>query len=316
MRRNFRPTPTRPRDFDAFWESTLRALEGTDPEVERDPLPEAAPPGLIGERVSFRSLGGARVSAYFVRWADDTPRPLVVYSHGYACQCAPRWEWAARGVNALGVDVRGFGISTDALPRRSRWGFVLTGIEAPETSALRGAVCDYVQAARVARLLTEGRRSRTVLHGVSFAGGLALMSEALLGVSDLLAVGVPTFGWTAGRQVFVRIGSGAEVNAYLAARPDHLEDVMLVLSYFDTVNFADRVRCPALVGVGLKDEVVPAKTVYGIANHLAGPVQVMEFPVSHSDHPDEQLWERFERYWLELAVDGVPASFGDPPAER
>jgi cephalosporin-C deacetylase len=312
MRRTFRPTPTRPRDFDAFWDATVRELEGTDPAVTREPLPEPPPEGLAGERVTFTSLGGARVSAYLVRWTDAAPRPLVVYSHGYACQCAPRWDWATKGVNALGVDVRGFGISEAALPRRSRWGFVLTGIESPETSALRGAVCDYVQAARVARTLTEGTRSRTVLHGVSFAGGLALMAEAVLGVCDLLAVGVPTFGWTAGRQVFVKQGSGAEVNEYLARRPDHLEDVMLVLSYFDTVNFAGRVRCPTLVGVGLQDEVVPAKTVYGIANHLGGPVRVMEFPVSHSDHPDEQLWERFENAWLKLAVEGVPEGFGGP----
>jgi cephalosporin-C deacetylase-like acetyl esterase len=86
---------------------------------------------------------------------------------------------------------------------------------------------------------------------------------------------------------------------------------MLVLSYFDTVSFADRIRCPTLVGLGLKDHVVPAKTVYAIANHLAGPHEIMEFPVSHSDHPDEQLWRRFEAKWMKLATHGIPPGFGD-----
>jgi hypothetical protein len=69
--------------------------------------------------------------------------------------------------------------------------------------------------------------------------------------------------------------------------------------------------CPTLIGLGLSDEVVPAKTVYAIANHLAGPHEIMEFPVSHSRHPDERLWRRFEARWVELAAHWVPPAFGE-----
>ncbi len=315
MRRRFRPTLNRPADFDLFWESTRRQLERQPVEVIRRPLDVESPnPNLVGEQVSFLSLGRARITAYFVHWVAGGPRPLVIYSHGYGGECIPRWDWAGRGVNLFGVDIRGFGRSRDALSEPSRWGYVLTGIETPESSVLRTAVCDYIQAARVARELGAGDVSRLVFHGVSFAGGLGLMAEAVLQAADLLVVGVPTFGWAEGRILFVRSGSGAEINRYLEARPEHLEDVMLVLRYFDAVNFAERVHAPTLVGVGLKDEVVPAKTVYGIANHLSGPHEVMEFPVSHSDHPDEQLWRRFEKHWLGLALEGIPDTFGSASA--
>jgi cephalosporin-C deacetylase len=93
-------------------------------------------------------------------------------------------------------------------------------------------------------------------------------------------------------------------------RPEFVDDVMLVLRYFDAVNFADRVSCPTLVGVGLKDDVVPAKTVYAVANHLKVPHEVMEFPVSHSDHPEEQQWRRFEAAWIKLATHGIPSGYG------
>ena len=85
---------------------------------------------------------------------------------------------------------------------------------------------------------------------------------------------------------------------------------MLVLRYFDAVNFADRVTCPTLLALGLEDAVVPAQTVYGVANHLAGPYELMEFPVSHTDGPEEEQWEQFESYWLQLASHGLPAGFG------
>ena len=310
MRRKFKPSLRRPEDFDLFWTSTRMQLERVDPEVERSILQADGPPGVKGEVVTFTSLGRARITSYLLHRPDPEPRPLVIHSHGYGCRCVPRWDWAERGFNVLGVDIRGFGRSVSALPTPSRWGYVLTGIEAPETSVLRLAVCDYMQAARVGTMLCAGRTSRIVLHGVSFAGGLALMSESVLQTADLLAVGVPTFGWAEGRNFFVRSGSGAEISAYLDVHPELTDDVMLVLSYFDTVSFADRVRCPTLVGLGLDDDVVPAKTVYAIANHLAGRHEIMEFPVSHSDRPEEQLWRRFEDTWTALAAWGVPDEFG------
>ena len=126
------------------------------------------------------------------------------------------------------------------------------------------------------------------------------MAEALCGASDLLVVGVPTFGWAEGRYFLVKSGSGAEIARYLEARPEDAEDVMLVLRYFDAMNFAGMIPCGTLIGLGLHDPVVPAETVYSIANHLSAPCEIMEFPVSHTALPEEKRWEQFEARWLAI----------------
>ncbi|MBV2137236.1 MAG: hypothetical protein B6D72_11655 [gamma proteobacterium symbiont of Ctena orbiculata] len=311
MRRHFKPDHTKPKDFDLFWQETLNKLDVIDP----DPIVTATEhspdhPELVLEYVTYLSLGGVRITGLLTHWHDNLPRPLVVYSHGYGCQCMPQWSWAETGLNCFGVDVRGFGRSHNALTAPSHWGWVLSGIGSPETSVIRGAVCDYIQGAYVAERILPNPTTHHTFHGVSFAGALALKSASVLGSPDLLAVGVPTFGWTEGRYIFVKSGSGAQINHYLANHPERLDDVMLVMRYFDPVNFADSVHCPALIGLGLKDEVVPAKTVYAIVNHLSGPREIMEFPVSHTDLPEERLWSRFERYWLRLTIEGINNDFG------
>ena len=68
----------------------------------------------------------------------------------------------------------------------------------------------------------------------SASGGIALMAEALFGASDLLVVGVPTFGWAEGRYFLVKSGSGAEIAHYLDARPE--DGDAMVLRYFDAMN--------------------------------------------------------------------------------
>ncbi len=46
--------------------------------------------------------------------------------------------------------------------------------------------------------------------------------------------------------------------------------------------------------------------MYAIANHLGGPREVIRLPVSHTERPEEKLWDRFEARWLRLAMEGVP----------
>ena len=302
MRRTLKPILTRPRDFETFWTKTTDALGRIPPAVSSEVVEQSQHPELRLNRISFRSLDDSLIRGSLLQWTDEIKRPLVIHSHGYGSECAVQWDWSQAGFNVLGVDVRGCGISADALPSPSKWGYILTGIESPETSVLRGAVCDYMQAVEVGLGLLQDHTNRLILHGISFAGGLALMAEGNLQRADLLVVGVPTFGWAEGRNFFVKTGSGAEISRYLTARPESIEDVMLVLRYFDSMNFADTIQCPTLVGVGLSDDVVPAKTVYAIANHLTGPREVMEFPVSHTELPEEQLWSKFEDRWMELAT--------------
>ena len=272
-----------------------------------------SPEGARVLPVRFASLDGCDIQGFLVTpdaarddGAPAARRPLVVTTHGYNSQCNPVLEArhaAACGADLLCFDVRGFGLSRGGCPSNPR-GYVLTGLANPRTSILRGAVCDFVRAAQVAALLQAGGGG-TVFHGRSFGGSLALMAQVVSGAADYLAVAVPTFGWTAGRRRLARGGSGQEINDHLARHPADEAAVLRTLAYFDTVNFADRVRCRALVGVGLHDEVVPPATVYAIANHMVPRPEVMELPVSHTDNPEERHWVRFDSRWTADVAAGL-----------
>jgi cephalosporin-C deacetylase len=306
-----RPALTRAGNFFDFWKQTRLELADVAPSVEVQ-RGETITDGLLLDTLRYGSLGGSRINGFLLHWDDDRPRPLVVYTHGYKSQTRVVQSWAERGLHVLGFDTRGFGRSKGAVDHLSEAGYVLTGIGSPETSILRGAVCDYVRAWQVGRHCLGSRIGRTIFYGRSFAGALALMAAVLAtDAPDLLAIGVPTFGWAEGRRRLVREGSGREINEFLRANPTQAAAVMKILSYFDPMNFADQVHCPALVGVGLEDQTVPPETVYAIVNHLNCPHEVREFPVSHSDKPEEQLWAQFDAEWLALAIQGVSPGFGD-----
>jgi len=308
--RETRPPLTRPDDFDAFWATTLELLART-PANPRLGIAVTTTDGNRITPIRFASLDGADIQGFFIApeaAGDDQPRPLVITTHGYNSHSNPVLDArhvAASGADLLGFDIRGFGLSRGAC-RVDPDGYILTGIEDPKTSILRGAVCDYVRAVEVGALL-QGDGAGAVFHGRSFGGALAIMAQAVAPRADYLVAAVPTLGWAAGRRRLATGGSTLEVNEYLARRPAAEAAVMRTLAYFDTANYADRVACDALVGVGLHDTVVPPATVYSISNRMSPRPEVMELPVSHTDLLEERHWVDFDRRWTSR-VAGMSAA--------
>lgn len=300
-----RPPLTRPDGFFPFWRDTLAAL-GRIPANPRLGMAVTSPEGARIAPVRFASLGACDIQGFLITLDDSdraptgspVRRPLVVTTHGYNGQCNPVLE--ARhtltcGADLFCFDVRGFGLSRSACEVDPR-GHILTGLTDPRTSILRGAVCDYVRAAEVAQLLDAGGGG-VVFHGRSYGGALAFLAQGLTARAAYLAVALPTFGWVDGRRRLVTRGSGQEVNDHLSRHPRLEAGAMATLRYFDTVNVADRIACPTLIGVARRDEVVPAATVYAIANHMDPPPDVVELPVGHSTDEEERRWIDFDERW-------------------
>ncbi len=306
---SFTPFCTEPSDFDEFWSRTRDTL------LETDPCPMLArqmAPGrsLTYDQLSFVSLGQVGISGYLLSQNSSEPRPLVIHSHGYNSQYDVMLNWANHGCHVLGIDFRGFGRSQRmSLASRS---YVMTGIDSPGTSILRGSVSDLVQAMRVGRLLLGDRMSSLTLYGFSFGGAMALMAATLDPSADLVVAGQPTLGWHSERLRLAQAGTGAELRRYLEANPGRRGVVMDTLNYFDTLHFAARAKTPTIIGIGLDDAVVPSRSVIAISNNVATDrFEVRILPVAHSDDPRESLWSDFDDEWLGYTADGLPDDFGD-----
>jgi cephalosporin-C deacetylase-like acetyl esterase len=56
--------------------------------------------------------------------------------------------------------------------------------------------------------------------------------------------------------------------------------------YFDAMNFATRIKCPVIVGVGLADTTCPPEGVFAAFNQIRAPKEIIIMPTAdHSgDH--------------------------------
>jgi cephalosporin-C deacetylase-like acetyl esterase len=88
------------------------------------------------------------------------------------------------------------------------------------------------------------------------------------------------------------------------------DQIVEVGRYFDAANFAQRIKCPALVALGLIDETCPPAGVYSAFNQVKGPKEVVVMPLS--DHQGKRhnaqaaFYARSEAWLRALAKGEAP----------
>jgi cephalosporin-C deacetylase len=89
--------------------------------------------------------------------------------------------------------------------------------------------------------------------------------------------------------VLVCVPAGADSNGDIHGRkagypnwPSDNPDVMKTALYFDTVNFASRIKAPVFAGLGFIDTISPPAGIWTALNQISVPVEAL--PMIDSEH--------------------------------
>lgn len=291
----YAPPRQEPKDFDAFWETTLS-------EARQPPLNarfEAVDYGLRTVEtfdVTFNGYGGQPIKGWLLMPRQRSGiLPCVVEYIGYGGGRGfpSDWLlWSSVGYAHLIMDTRGQGSSwqmghtPDPEPDGSNPhypGFMTRGILNPQTYYYRRVFTDAVRAVEAARSHPEVDGRRLAIAGGSQGGGIAL---AVSGLQHDVAAVLPDVPFLCHYRRATEITDAApylEISKYCQTHRDKVETVFNTLAYFDGVNFAARANAQALFSVGLMDEICPPSTVFAAYNHFAGPKQIKVWHYNHHE---------------------------------
>ena len=86
------------------------------------------------------------------------------------------------------------------------------------------------------------------------------------------------------------------MDSWIAAESERSwKKTLRTLSYFDALNFADKIRCPVFLGVGLQDDICPPVTIFAVYNKITGPKEYCIYPearhwVDESHYAKRREW--------------------------
>jgi cephalosporin-C deacetylase len=289
--KTYLPAREEPPDFDAFWQRTLA-------EARAYPLDARFEPADFGLRtvetfdVTFNGYGGQPIKGWLILPRQRAGRlPCVVEFVGYGGgrSYPANWLlWSAAGYANLVMDTRGqgsawsHGDTPDPEVEGSNPyypGFMTRGILRPETYYYRRVFTNACRAIEAAQAYAWVDPTRIAVAGASQGGGITIAAAALSLAVQVAMPDVPFLCHFRRAATLTDSNPYMELQRYLMAHRDHVDQVFATLSYFDGVNFAVRARARALFSVALMDDVCPPSTVFAAYNHWAGEkaIRVYEF---------------------------------------
>ena len=303
----------RPDDFDAFWAGKLE-------ELSRVPANPGLEPGISGLTnvnywtITMDNIRGTRIRGQIARpvAGDKLPALLIVQWAGvYPLQKGWVTDRAREGWLALNINAHDLPIAeTNTFYKEQSEGplkdYPAIGNTNRETSYFLRM---YLSCYRAADYLTtrpdwDGRTlvvtggSQGGLQAVMVAGLHPKITAALASVPagcDMLG---PDVGRSPGWPMWYWKTEGKDTNAVRQAS-----------RYYDVANFASRVKCPLLVGLGLVDQTCPPAGVFAMLNQVPGPREIVILPkAGHQDvRGTHAAYYARLTAWLAALREGKPA---------
>lgn len=285
----YQPALTKRPDFDSFWR---RTIEWSDSVPLEPVLTEAGYPSpyIKAYDLSYRGCDQTEIKGWFLlpRFTGSEKLPCMVCYHGFGGSRELPQNYAPyllMGIAVVAVECRLQGGDTGSLAGYP--GGLVTNVNSmgvldKETYYYRNVYMDCMRAVDFALMREEVDSSRIIVQGGSQGGALCLAVAALHENIALALADVPSNSNIEAR-IEGAYGSFSCLTDYIRRFPERMEQVYETVSYFDVMNLADRITCPVLASVCLKDDVCPAKCFYAAANRITSEKEICVYPFNGHD---------------------------------
>ncbi len=301
-----------PADFDAFWQAKLDELA----RVPENPVlvSEAADKaGVEYWKITMDNIRNTHIQGQLARPVSGKrfPAMLIVQWAGvYRLEKTWATDRAAEGWLVLDISAHDLPIDEpksfyDDLSKDALYNYAAIGNDDREHSYFLRM---YLACYRAAEYLSQRPDwdGRTLVVAGTSQGGLQSFVTAGLNhkITTLMAL-VPAGCDDTGDQV----GRTPGWPNWMANVGIHdPKKVRETARYFDGVSFAARVKCPALIGLGLVDVTSPPSGVFAAINQLQGPKEVVIMPDAnhHGDNKTHAPFQKRSAAWQAALLNHQP----------
>jgi cephalosporin-C deacetylase len=328
------PTATPPADFDAFWKAKLDELAAVPANPKLEPADADEPadakkaadekkPDVEYFKLTLDNVRGTRVYGQLAKPKKPGKYPallLVQYAGVYGLPKSNVTSKARQGwltLNIMAHDLpfdkpKAFYDEQAAGPLKD---YVSIGSDDKEKSYFLRMCLGCYRAAEYLTTRDDWDGRTLVVSGTSQGGYQAFVTAGLHPRVTAMLANVPAGCDAGGRDESGKPSGRAAGWPYWAAgaKGRDVAKVVETSRYFDAVNFARRVKVPALVSMGLIDETCPAAAVLGACNVVQGKVERVILPKSNhhgTGNAQAMMYARTDA-WLRALAKGE-----EPPEKK
>lgn len=293
---SIKPGTPCPEDFDIFWNNELKELRARKTSIKETAVPEEHIPEEFKGKVKAYDIriedGILNLSGVLTMPAESKSGslPIIIMFGGASWMGAPLCANVALEYNALCFfmnkhDTQNrFENEEELKAARNRpdvRNYQRNGVENRDTYRMKDVFLRIVRSLDYVKSRPEWNREVIISWGPSLGGAQAIVAAAFDPQVSLCIAGAPAMCDHLGannQQV-----SGWPNIIRNTKNPDIRTAIEKTMPYFDMVNFAKRVKCEVIFGVGFIDTICPPTSVYAAYNSLGTDRKSM-YDVPMGDH--------------------------------
>jgi cephalosporin-C deacetylase-like acetyl esterase len=281
------PSMAAPDDFGEFWKAKVAQLDAVPMNVVLEPV-DVGDKSVEYFKITMDNVGGTKIYGQIAKPAGKSNLPALLQVQWAGVYPLHR-DWVIGHAHGGWLAMN---ISAHDLPIDEPESFY-TEKAAKELDDYPGIGNDDRETSYFLRMFLSCRRAvdylsqhpdwnhrALVVHGGSQGGYQSLVTAGIHPAVTALAASVPAgcdhTGKAAGRSPGWPNWAGRTWQGKDEAK------MLAAARYFDAMNFAARIRCPALVGLGLADTACPAEGVLATCNQIPSAKKVIIMP--RADH--------------------------------
>jgi cephalosporin-C deacetylase-like acetyl esterase len=308
-----KPTTTDPADFDKFWADGKAELAKLPIDAKLELLPSYSTPTADVYHVSFQNVGGGTSKSSRIYGILAMPKSTDQNRKFPALLSVPGagvrpyrgiTSFAEKGIITLQIGIHGIPVNLDQtvydnLAAGALNRYMVSGLENKNENYYRRVILGSLRANDFLTSLPQFDGTNLGVMGGSQGGALSIMTAALDARVKGLAVWVPALSDLTG---YIHGRAGGWHHAFKDER-NRTTDKIETSKYYDTVNFARRLKVPGIYTYGFNDETCPTTSMYAAYNIIAAPKSLLLALETGHTLTNEQS-ERINK-WMELGLKGM-----------
>ena len=293
-----KPTVENPKDFDEFWNEGKAKVAKIPLEPKMELLPSYGTSKVDVYHVSFQNVGTrispvSRIYGILAVPKSSNPNqkfPALLSVPGAGVRpYAGLINLAERGIITLQIGIHGIPVTYpqglyDDLRAGSLNGYMTFNLDDREDYYYRRVFLGCLRANDFLTQLPQYDGKNLGVIGGSQGGALSIMTAALDNRVKFLAASYPALSDMTG---YIHGRAGGWFHGF-RDKENQTKEKIATASYYDTINFAGRLKIPGIYSWGYNDDVCPPTSMYAAYNTITAPkTLLLGLEMGHGNSPEQ-----------------------------
>ena len=290
-----------PADFDEFWQAKLKELAAVPVDAVLEKA-ESGVPGVTLQKITMGNIRGSKIHGYLARPDGDKPCPAMLavqYAGVYALNKAWSVDHAKNGWMVLNIIAHDLPVDeTPEFYKKQADGplkeYFRIGSDDRDTAYFLRMYLSCYRGADYLAHRADWNKKSLMVQGGSQGGLQTIVTAGLYPGITCATANVPAGCDHTGADLKRAPGWPGLINKWSGKDEAKLRTASM---YYDVVNFARRVKCPILVGMGLIDTTCPPAGVFAMYNQITAPKRILIMPASDHMGPHNAYYGLIWSWW-------------------